>query len=80
MDEFIKYYPSDWIYENVERLAAKWLVNHAENAANPVIKQINFKSWRYTDLIMALREAYAAGMITGAMLQQQLNAGEEPKM
>ena len=59
----------DYVYANVGRLAAQWLVEHQPYSANPVIRQINFKSKSYLDLVMALREAYAAGMVLGACLQ-----------
>lgn len=59
----------DYVYSNASRLAAQWLVEHQPYSSNPVIRQIKFKSITYTDLIMALREAYAAGMVLGACLQ-----------
>lgn len=70
----------DYIYENAGRLAAQWLREIQPNAANPVIKQIDFKSWRYTELIFALREAFTAGMITGSCIQQDINNGVEPRI
>lgn len=71
---------SDYIYENAGRLAAQWLNETQPYFANPVIKQIDFKSWRYTELIFALREAFTSGLITGSCIQQDIDNNKQPRL